>query len=430
MNKFQSFIESKIMPSVVKFTTIPFVSAVKDGMIAAMPFLVVGSIGLIITSLPIPGWSDILAGSFAGTTIKDALSIWSKVTFDLFGLISIICISYYYSQKLKVDALFGSILTVVAFAMVTPLSVVIEETSTAAIPLKWLGSNGIFVGIIISFLAVKIYAYCIHKDIVIKMPDSVPANVVKAFGAMVPIFFVMVLCFVIRYASILLGYESFHTLIQNTLAIPLKALGGSLFGVLVSVFLMSFFWCFGIHGSAIVTGVMNPIWLALQAENFALYEQGLEVTNIITKTFVDFTKLGGTGFTLPLLLMFVFFAKSQQLKQLGKVSLVPGLFNINEPIIFGAPIVMNPILMIPFILAPVVMTLITYASMVTGLVPLPTGITLPWAMPGLISGYLITNSIRGLILQVVLIAVGFVIYYPFFKAYDKSLVEAEQANQK
>lgn len=430
MGRFEKWLEESFMPIVVKFTGIPIVAAIKDGMIAAMPFLVVGSIGIIIRSMPIPGWSDILATPFAGTTWSDALSVWSKVTFDLFTLISTIAIAYYYAQELKVDVLFGSILAVIGFAVVTPLAVVAGTETIAAIPLKWLGSNGLFVGMIMVFISVKIYALCIKNNIVLRMPDSVPPNVNKAFSAMIPIFFVLVVGFVIRFGVILMGYPSFHELIQQTLAIPLKGLGGSLPGVLVSVFLMSLLWSVGIHGSAIVTGVMNPIWLSLQAENLVATEAGGQAIHIVTKTFVDFLKIGGTGFTLPLLLMFFFFSKSAQLRSLGKVSIVPGIFNINEPIIFGAPIVMNPILIIPFIIAPLVATFITYFSMAWGFVPYPTGVVLPWSMPGILAGYLITNSAQGAILQVILIAVCGLIYYPFFKAYDNKLYKEELANHE
>ena len=416
----------KLMPYVTKFTNMPFVSALNSGMVSAMPFLVDGSIGLIIKSLPFAAWTEFLKTPFAGITIGDTLGVWSTATFDLFTLISIICIAYYYAEQLQVNKLFASVLTVVGFALVTPLSVIVGDVTTAAIPLRWLGAQGLFVGMIVAFVSVKIYEVCLKNNIVIKMPESVPSNVVTAFGAMVPIFFVMVLGFITRFGVILIGYSSFHELIQKILAAPLIGLGGSLPGVLISVFLMSFFWVFGIHGSAIVTGVMNPIWLSIQAENLLLTEAGQPLTNMFTKTFVDFTKIGGTGFTLPLLLMFVFFSKSEQLKSLGKVSLVPGLFNINEPIIFGAPIVMNPILVVPFIITPIVATLVTYFAMNFGLVPYPTGVTLPWAMPGVIAGYLITNSVNGAILQVVLIAIGFLIYYPFFKVYDNKLFTEEQ----
>lgn len=416
----------KLMPLVSKFTALPFISAMNSGMVSAMPFLVVGSIGLVIKSLPFAAWTEFLTTPFAGTTLGAALGVWSNATFDLFTLISIICIAYYYAGELKINPLFSSVLTVVGFAMVTPLTVVIGDTTVNAIPLQWLGSQGLFVGMIVAYVSVKIYYLCIKHNIVIKMPESVPSNVVAAFGAMIPIFLVMLLGFIVRFGVVFLGFDSFHELIQKILAAPLIGMGGSLPGVLVSVFLMSFFWIFGIHGSAIVTGIMNPIWLSIQAENLQLTEAGLPLTNMFTKTFVDFTKIGGTGFTLPLLLLFVFAAKSDQLKSLGKVSLVPGLFNINEPVIFGAPVVMNPILAIPFIIMPLVATLMTYFAMVLNWVPYPTGVTLPWAMPGVIAGYLITNSMSGAILQVIIIAVGFVIYYPFFKAYDNQLYKEEQ----
>lgn len=421
MQKFERFLEKVLMPFVIQFTSIPIVGAVKDGMIASMPFLVVGSVGMVIKSLPIPGWSDLLLQPFAGGTFADVLSVWSNVTFDLFTLLSVICIAYFYAVQVKVDPLIASVLAVVSFMIVTPLSLIVDGAPVGAVPLKWLGAQGLFVGMIMVFISVKVYQLCLKYNIVFKMPESVPPNVVRSFAALIPIFFVMVIGVILRFGVQFIGFESFHGMIQKVIAAPLTGLGGSLFGALISVVLISLLWSVGIHGAAIVTGVMNPIWLSIQAENFANFELGLPVEHIVTKTFIDFTKIGGAGFTLPLLLMFVFFARSQQLKQLGKISFVPGLFNINEPIIFGTPIVMNPILIIPFTLAPVVSLLITYFSMATHLVPYPTGITLPWAMPGVVAGFLITNSFAGAILQVVLIIVCSAIYYPFFKLYDNKL---------
>lgn len=426
MEKFQNWLEMKLMPSVTKFTSIPFVAALKDGMIAAMPFLVIGSIGTIIKNLPIPGWSELLLTPFAGTTFAGAIGVWSTVTFDLFTLTSIIAIAYYYAIALDVDTLFASLLAIVGFAIVTPLSVVIDTTtSISALPLQWLGAQGLFVGMIMTFISVKIYALCIKKNLVIKMPESVPPNVIKSFAAMIPILLVMIVGFLLRFGVILIGYESFHVMVQQIIGSPLTSLGGSLGGAVISVILISLLWSVGIHGAAIVTGVMNPIWLAIQAQNLVNFEAGQPVEHIITKTFIDFTKIGGAGFTLPLAIMLIFLARSTQLRALGKVSIVPAIFNINEPIIFGAPIVMNPILIIPFVITPVVSCVITYFSMYSGLVPYPTGVTLPWAMPGILAGYLTTSSISGAILQVILILLGFIIYYPFFKIYDNRLHKEE-----
>ena len=425
MGKFENYIEEKLMPAVTRFTSIPIIAAIKNGMVTSMPFLVVGSIGMLIKSFPITAWAEFMKTPFLGTTIGGALSVWSNVTFDLFGLISIICISNYYAKSLKVEPIFASIISIVSFVMVTPLSIDTGEKTISAISLSFLGAQGLFVGIIMVFISVRIYYLCIKNNIVIKMPDSVPANVTKAFSAMVPIFIVLVVGFIIRFGTIAMGYESLHELIDQIIATPLKSLGGSLPGICIAVFTMSFLWFFGIHGSSIVGGIMNPICLTLLADNLAATEAGLEPVHIITKTFYDMMKLGGAGFTLPLLFMFIFLAKSEQLRQVGKVAFIPGLFNINEPLIFGAPIVMNPILMVPFCVVPVVVVLITYFSMSLGLVPLTTGALVPWTMPIVIHGFLTTNSIQGAILQVLLLIVAGFIYYPFFKAYDKQLSKLE-----
>lgn len=177
---------------------------------------------------------------------------------------------------------------------------------------------------------------------------------------------------------------------------------------------------------------MGPIWLSLMDENRMVFQQNpnAELPNVITQQFFDlWIYIGGSGATLALALTMMLRARSRQLKSLGRLAIAPGIFNINEPITFGMPIVMNPLLIIPFILVPVVLVVVSYAAMATGLVAKPSGVAVPWTTPIVISGYLATGGkISGSILQIVNFFIAFAIYYPFFSIWDKQKAAEEQTD--
>lgn len=166
---------------------------------------------------------------------------------------------------------------------------------------------------------------------------------------------------------------------------------------------------------------MDPIWNTLQVENLAAYTAGKEIPHIISKPFMEIytVGMGGTGMTLAIVISILLFMKSKQMKQISKLGLAPGIFNVNEPVIFGLPIVMNPIIIIPWVIAPMVVTLVTYLAMSAGIVPPPTGVTVPWTVPLFINGIMATNSVMGGIMQLVNLCIVFVIWFPFLKALDK-----------
>ena len=194
--------------------------------------------------------------------------------------------------------------------------------------------------------------------------------------------------------------------------------------------LSSVLWAFGIHGTVIIGAVMDPIWLSLTAENAAAYAAGNPLPNIINTEFQsNFVQLGGAGSTFGLVLCLVLFARAKQYKMLGKLGIAPSIFNINEPIIFGMPIVLNPLLLIPFVLSTMVALVVSYVAMSTGLVPPTNGINLPWTIPPIISGFLLSGW-KGAVLQVVTLAITTAIYFPFFKIADNNAYALEQKEEQ
>lgn len=206
---------------------------------------------------------------------------------------------------------------------------------------------------------------------------------------------------------------------------PLTSLGSTLGATLVAIFAVQLLWFCGLHGQIIVNSVLDPIWNALTLENLTAFQAGTEIPNIVTKQFIEiFTVgIGGSGMTLAAVLILAFICKHKQLRQVGRLALPAGCFNVNEPVIYGLPVVLNPTIVIPWIVAPIINVCIVYFAMASGLVPLTTGVTVPWTTPIFLSGMLATNSIMGGVIQLVELAVVFVCWLPFLKSMDKQLLK-------
>ncbi|WP_042456973.1 PTS cellobiose transporter subunit IIC [Neobacillus dielmonensis] len=435
MGKFNQMLEEKVMPVAARIAGQKHLQALRDGIILTMPLIIIGSIFLILGFLPIDGYPEFMARTF-GDQWSTKLLYPVSASFDIMALIAGFGIAYRLAEHYKVDALNAGAISVAAFILATPYFTMFTPEGakeaiqvTGVLPMAYLGSKGLFVAMIIAILSTEIYRFIIQKNIVIKMPDGVPPSVSRSFVALFPAFLVILVVWLLRLLIENTSFETLHNVVGQLLQEPLSALGGSLIGALIAVFLVQLLWSTGLHGASIVGGVMGPIWLAQTDANRVALQAGQELPNVVTQQFFDiFIYLGGSGATISFALMMLFMAKSQQSKQLGRLAIGPGIFNINEPITFGAPIVMNPLLIIPFILTPLVLVITTYIGMSTGFAPRTAGVAVPWTTPPIIGGYLATGgNIRGALMQVINLVVAFAIYYPFFRMWDKQNLKQEQS---
>lgn len=259
------------------------------------------------------------------------------------------------------------------------------------------------------------------------MPEGVPEGVSKSFSSLIPITFTLTIFLLIRILFSFTTFETVQNFIFTVIQKPLTSLGSGLAATIIAVLIIQLFWFFGLHGQIIVNSIMDPIWMTLSLENLEAFNAGLERPNIVNNQFIDtfIVGMGGTGMTMAVILGIFFITKSKQLRQLGKLGGAPSIFNVNEPIIFGLPIVMNPFIIIPWLLSPVIVTIVTYFSMATGLVPVSTGVHVPWTTPIFIGGMLVTNSIAGGILQLVNLAIVVLIWIPFLAILDKQYFRSE-----
>ena len=409
MDCFMDKIGDAIAPIAQKMTANRYLSAIKEGFFGSTPILIAGSIFLLFTSLPFNGYTEFMESTF-GAGWMDFFYLPYQVSFKLMAIFVAIALSF------------------VGILLLTPVIVTVENVK--GLPLDNFSAQGLFVCMIAAALAVEIYRWCVQKGFTIKMPDSVPQNVSGAFAAVIPAFLIILLFNILRMGFAMTDFGSAQTFVFTILQQPLQSLGGTLPATILVLLVEAVIWCFGLHGSSIVSSVMNPIWFAQSAENLAAFEAGLAMPHIVNYQFISFfVKLGGVGATLSLTLLCLFKAKSDQYRALGKLGIGASLFNINEPIIFGFPIVLNPMMMIPFILANVSVGIVTYLAIYLGLVPMINGINLPYTIPAVISGFMISGW-QGALLQVVLLLLTGLIYYPFFKAQDKQAFIEEQAKKE
>lgn len=423
MNRFMDKIGDAIAPIAQKMTSNRYLSAIKEGFFGATPILIAGSIFLLFTSLPFTGYSDFMAGIF-GEGWMDFFYLPYQVSFKLMAFFVVVGMARSLAKYYKVDSKLAIALSFVGIFLLTP--VIVTADNVKGLPMDNFAAQGLFVCMISTVISVEIYRFCVQKGITIKMPDSVPQNVSSAFAAVIPAFAIILLFNFIRMGFSMTDFGNAQTFIFTILQQPLQSLGGTLPATIIVLLLEAVIWCFGLHGSSIVSSVMNPIWYSLSAENLAAFEAGIALPHIVNYQFISFfVKLGGVGATLSLTLLCLFKSKSDQYKALGKLGIGASLFNINEPIIFGFPIVLNPMLMIPFILSNVTVGIVTYAAIYFQLVPYINGVNLPYTIPAVISGFMICGW-RGALLQVVLLIITGLIYYPFFKAQDKVAYIQEQ----
>lgn len=436
MNKFLVLLEEKFMPIAAKLAAQRHLGALKDGIILAMPMIIIGSVFLILGYLPIPGYADFMARVF-GDAWLTKISYPVDATFNMMGLIASFGIAYRLAERYSLDAITAGVISLCAFLLATPFNVpFIPEGAadavavTGAIPVALMGSKGLFVAILIGLFSTEVYRFVVSKNLVIKMPDGVPPAVSKSFIALIPGFIVIAIIWVIRLVVEYFGITSIHDIVTLVLGKPLGLLGGTLIGSIVAYGLVMLLWSAGLHGTNIVSGVLSPVWLSNTDANRIAFQAGEELPEIFTSQFFEvFINIGGTGATFAFVVMMVILAKSRQMKDLGKLSVGPGTFMINEPIIFGTPIVMNPLLIVPFFLTPIITIVVTYYAMKLGFVAKPAGIAIPWTTPPLIGGYLATGGkISGAVMQLVNIGIAFMIYFPFFRMWDKQKLAEEKGS--
>ena len=423
----KKFFEEKFIPVATRIANQRHILALRDGIVLAMPLLIIGSLFIIISDFPVEAYQAFMAGIF-GEGWGDF--VWNDVfvaTTSLIAVIATFGIAKSLVDSYDLDGTPAGIVALSSFFVLLPLDV-----ETWGWNADLFGSSTLFMGMIVALLIGELYRIIVKKNLVIKLPDSVPPSISNSFVALVPAGAAIVLSLIVKMIFRATPFGDLGTFINAVVSAPLTIAGTSYPGALFATFIEQLLWPFGIHGSSVVTAVMEPIWLNANLENLAAFQAGAtQLPHIITQTFIEnFMWIGGSGATLPVVIYMLCFARSKMLKDLGRLSIAPGIFNINEPVVFGLPIVLNPFLMIPFILSPLAIFTISYFGMYLNIFPRMVGVSIPWTTPYLISGYLATGGrLGGVLLQIVNFVVAFIIWLPFIRSWDKKNVAMEQAEQ-
>lgn len=426
-------LERILGPAAVKLGNNKVLIAIRDGFLVSTPLLIVASIFLVIANFPIIGYEEFLA-QFFGEGWPKHLSPIINATFSSVALIGAVGIGYSYGKQLGVDAIASGAVSMASFLIVSPQvhQGFVNEAGKGfrGFAFSNLGSAGLFVAMIVALVSVQIFAYITKKGWVIKLPDGVPPAVTNSFAALIPSGVVMLTFLIVSLGFSFTEYQYAHNFIYKVLQAPLMGFGQSLIFEPLYQFLSTLFWFFGINGPAVTNTVFGPIHLALTTENLEAFNAGLPLPNIFTGPFGDFFgNFGGGGSTLSLVLLMIFVGKSERMKKLGRLSILPGIFGINEMVIFGLPVVLNPVILVPFITVPLMNIILATVATSLGIIPYTTGASLPWTTPLFFSGWLSTGSIVAGLFQILLVALGCLVYYPFFKVLDNQYLKDETKPQ-
>ena len=426
MEKVLERFAEKMMPVANAIGSQRHMQAVRNGLISILPLTIVGSFFVILLNIPINGYAELIA------PYKEALDIPFRFTVGIMSLYSAFTIGSFLGKGYKLDDVTSGFLAMLAtILMIVPVNIKEGITTTGAavsgryIPIAPLSSQGLFGAIVASLIAVEIYRFVKEKKIEIKMPDGVPPVVASSFAALFPTLIIIIIFWIPRHFW---GFD-LNGIISFVIS-PLKIFltGNNLIGGVLTQFFICLFWIFGIHGHAVLGPIIRPFWDQAIIQNMELFQAGtsaFQLPNIFTEQFFQwYAQMGGTGGTLALVVLFMT-SKSQYLKQLGKLSILPGIFNINEPMIFGAPIVMNPLLAVPFMLVPVVNTIIVYIFTALNIIPRMM-VKPPFTLPAPLGALVTTNwNWMACVLVFICFFVSLAIYYPFFKMFEKRTLDNE-----
>lgn len=422
--KLIAVIEQKITPMAGAIGQQKYVTSIRDGFITALPFMIVGSFLLVFI---FPPFSPDTTWGFARAWLqfsldhRDALMLPFNFSMGVMTLFIAVGIAASLAKHHNLDSLTAGMLSLMSFLLVAaPLKD--GQISTA-----YFSGQGIFTAILVAIYSTELYAFLKRHNITIRLPPEVPAGVARSFEILIPVLAIVLTLHPLNlFIEAQLGMiipEAIMSLVK-----PLVAASDTLPAILLSVLVCQVLWIAGIHGALIVTGIMNPFWMANLSINQAAMAAGTAIPHIYVQGFWDhYLLIGGVGSTLPLALMLLR-SKAVHLRTIGRMGVVPGVFNINEPILFGAPIIMNPLFFLPFVLVPMINATLAYFALKLDLVSRVVSMT-PWTTPAPIGASWAANwSFSPVIMCLICMATAMVMYLPFLKAYEKQLLEQEHAN--
>lgn len=402
-----------------------YLKTISEALTTTMPVIMLGSFALLLSTLNIPAYQNFIES----IGIKKLIEIPADVLIPLLSIYVVFFIAYRLVNNMKpdMDSAGAGLISLMAFFIVTP-TITVDETD--GFTFEFLGAQGLFVAIIVGLIVGRMFIWVVEQGWTIKMPKGVPPTVYKTFASLIPGAIIISLFSLISFFAQMTPYESIHQMIYTLIQAPLQNLGSTYWSMIAFIFTVQILWFFGIHGFMVVSPIFYSVWLPLGLENLEMIARGEEQTNILSGGFYNsFVVIGGSGATIGLAILLLFFSKSKRYKTLGKISLPPAIFGINEPIIFGTPMVLNPFMFVPFVFGPIIISSFAYWTMRLGLFPIANGTHFPAGTPLGLNSF-VNGGVSLLILQFLCVLLSVVIYYPFFRVIDKQSLKDEQAAEE
>lgn len=407
----------KIEPVFNKISSNVYLQAISESMMATLGPIFVGSIAILLVVLPgqVPQLSFI--SNFASILQK-----LHKLTVGAMALYVVALIAYNLTKKIDKNesGITVSVIALICFLLMSPMGTI--EDGTNAIPVTWLGAQGVFSAMIIGLVSARLFLEIKRRKWVIKMPEGVPAFVAKIFESLVPTIMIITLFAIIGYLFESTSYGSMHQFIYSIIQVPLQGLGNSIVTLVIVSIISQLLWFFGIHGGNVIGPLINPVLMAMDAQNLTAFVSGDTPPFITGYAFYSIITWGGTSLGLVLLMLR---ARSKQYREVGKLSLVPILFGVGEPVVFGTPLVLNFKLVIPLITNNAINLIIAYLFVKFGIVSVFSGAAPVFGLPlGVYAAF--QGSISVIILHLVLqLIVNPILWYPWFKRLDQGTYKNE-----
>lgn len=441
MDKFQSAIEKLLVPLATKLNAQRHICAVRDAFILSFPLTMAGSLMVLLNNvfLSADGFMyKILQFDKLFPGILKFQAVFAPVvkgSADIFSILIVFLIARNLAKLMEGDDLLTGLTAISVYFIIYPDY--FDNEGVNYLTNQYLGAQGLFVAILVGLLVGELMSRLAKSDkLEIKMPEQVPSAVARSFKVLIPIIITTIFFSVLNYFVKMAAPGGLHELIYNILQTPLTRMSQSLFSVLILALLSQSLWAMGIHGPNTIAAIRDTMFSEAGNANLLDYAEsgttwGAPFPITYSGLATAFSEYGGSGATLGLIIAMLIFAKNKESKSIAKLSLAPGLFNINEMVIFGLPIVLNPIYIIPFIIAPLVNIMIGYtAVMILKIMP-PVTIGIPWTTPGPLMPFLGTGGdIVALFVGFICLAVSVLIYAPFVIAANKAaIIEDKMENE-
>lgn len=422
--KLMSVIENHITPLAGAVGQQKYVTSIRDGFILALPFMIVGSFMLVFIFPPFAPdthWGFARAWLQFSLDHRESLMLPYNFSMGIMTIFISVGVAASLARHHALDPLTSGMLSLMGFLLIA------APLKDDHISVAYFSGQGIFTALLVAIYTTELYAFFRRHNITIRLPPEVPTGVARSFEILIP-----VLAVVLTLHPLNLFIESQLGMIIPeaimSLVKPLVAASDTLPAILLSVLVCQILWFAGIHGALIVTGIMNPFWMANLSVNQAAMAAGSVIPHIYVQGFWDhYLLIGGVGSTLPLALLLMR-SKAVHLRTIGRMGVVPGLFNINEPILFGAPVIMNPLFFIPFVLVPMINATLAWFALDLGWVARVVSLT-PWTTPAPIGASWAANwAFSPVIMCLICMGTAIIMYYPFFKAFEKQLLAQQSSD--